>query len=375
MTNSDPTRAILLGIIYPPSVDHWPSQDSLQELAELSRTADIVIVQKYLQKRTKPHPKSYLGSGKLQELIPFIKEHCITLVITDDELTPSQTKEMESVLETKVIDRTGLILDIFAQRAKTYEAKLQVELAQLEYLLPRLTRLWTHLSRLGGGIGTRGPGEKQLEVDKRQLRKRVSLVRKRLKKIRQHRKINREKRKTVPVLTGAIVGYTNAGKSTLLNLLTKSHVLAEDKLFATLDPTTKPIRLPNKEKLLLTDTVGFIQKLPHQLVSSFRATLEEVMNTHIILHVIDATHHRLLDTINVSNTILKDLGATDMPILYIFNKWDKVKDPLELKKQLRSFQPQVRISALKKNRYHHPTRIIRRHHLKVPTGIYLSYPL
>ena len=224
----------------------------------MAKTADLRVVQTVIQTKETPHLKYYVGEGKLEEIKELIAGEKITLMIVDDELSPSQNKALEKELNIKVIDRTGLILDIFARNAKTFEAKLQVELAQLDYLSPRLTRLWTHLSRLGGGgVGTRGPGEKQLEVDKRQIRARMAAIKKKLEKIKSHRHLLREKREDLPAITGAIVGYTNAGKSTLLNTLTASNVLAENKLFATLDPTTKALELPSKETLLLTDTVGF----------------------------------------------------------------------------------------------------------------------
>lgn len=325
---------------------HWTSQDSLNELEELALTANIKSQHIIIQNKDHIDRKSYLGKGKLLEVKDLIESsESIEIVISDDELTPNQQKHLEEVLCVKVIDRTGLILDIFASRAQTYEAQLQVELAQLEYNLPRLTRMWTHLSRQAGGIGLRGPGETQLEVDKRQIGKRISTIKKKIEKVKVQRNTTRTRRQEIPMLTGTIVGYTNAGKSTLINQLTKAGVLAEDKLFATLDPTTRRLELPNNEEILLTDTVGFIQKLPHQLVTAFRSTLEEAASAHFIIHVIDAAHPMLLQMIDTSTTILDDLGASEIPKLYVFNKCDKLNDLDQLKKNTEQFQPAIYISA------------------------------
>ena len=243
-----------------------------------------------------------------------------------------------------MIDRSGLILDIFAQRAQTYEAQLQVECAQLNYVLPRLTRMWTHLSRLGGGIGTRGPGEKQLEVDKRQISARLTHIKKKLNKVQQDRKNRRSPRSLLPLITGAIVGYTNAGKSTLMRRLTDADVFVEDKLFATLDPTTKKVQLPDKTQLVLTDTVGFIQKLPTHLINAFFSTLEEASESDFLIHVVDASHPNLCNIIETSNNIITQLGAHEKPMIYIFNKWDKVAKPNTIKSKIKDFHPQLCIS-------------------------------
>ncbi len=338
--------ALLLGLALPSSSGHWPILDSIQELQELARTAGVQIKGTVIQNRSAPHPISYFGQGKIEELKPIIVKREITIVLVDDELSPLQNRTLEKMFNVKVVDRTGLILDIFAKRAKTYEAKLQVELAQLEYIFPRLTRMWTHLSRLGGGIGTRGPGEKQLEVDKRRLNERIGVIKDKLDKIKNSRETKRKKRQLVPVLSGAIVGYTNAGKSTLLHTLTKADVLVEDKVFATLDPVTRTFILPTKEKILLTDTVGFIQKLPHQLVSSFRSTMEEILEANFILHVIDVSHPRFVEMITTSEQLLKELGADSIPQLYVFNKMDKIQDPSFLEWTHSKYTPQVRVSAV-----------------------------
>lgn len=324
----------------------WPVHDSLHELSELAKTAGIHVVDSIIQSKPHPDPVSYLGSGKLEEIKTTLQELNINLIIADDELSPTQHKYIEKYFGIKILDRTSLILDIFSQRAQTYEAKLQIELAQLEYLLPRLTRLWTHLSRQGGGIGSRGPGETQLEADKRQITRRISVLKEKLDKVQEHRQTQRSQRKGVPMMTCALIGYTNSGKSTLMNRLTKADVLAENKLFATLDPTSRQFRLPSGEHLILTDTVGFIQKLPHHLVKAFFSTLEEVTQADILLHIIDATHPELERVIKTSHTLIQSLKAESTPTLYVFNKWDAVQKPNQTQKLIEKFQPQIRISTL-----------------------------
>ncbi len=342
-----PPLTLLVALSNPKSHSQWSPLDSIYELSQLAKTAGLQVVQTLIQTREIPHIKYYVGEGKVEEIKALIEEFRITLMIVDDELSPSQNKALETTLNIKVIDRTGLILDIFARNAKTFEAQLQVELAQLEYLYPRLTKLWTHLSRLGGGgVGTRGPGEKQLEVDKRQIRHKITAIKKKLEKIKSHRQVLRQKRENIPAITGAIVGYTNAGKSTLLNTLTKANALAENKLFATLDPTTKPLVLPSKETLLLTDTVGFIQKLPHQLVSSFHATLEEIIEADFLLHVIDASHPKALVFIQTALATLKEIKADHIPQIFVFNKMDQQAQ--NIKELSKDFTPHVFVSALEK---------------------------
>lgn len=340
-----PLKTLLLGLRLHDESTEWTHVDSMKELAQLAKTAGLEVIDAVVQHRETPHPKYYIGQGKLELLKPMILEQGIRLIVTDDELSPSQSKALESELKIKVLDRTGLILDIFAQRARTAEARLQVELAQLEYLLPRLTRLWTHLSRLGGGIGTRGPGETQLEVDKRQIQLRMRTIEKKLEKTQIHRQVLRQRRDNVPILNGAIIGYTNAGKSTLLNTLTKAKVLAEDALFATLDPTTKKITLPNKDQVLITDTVGFIQKLPHQLVKAFRATLEEVGNAHFLIHVVDLSNPKYPVLIQTTQALLKEMNAHRIPQLYVFNKIDQMTEEQLQFINLRKYSPNVFISA------------------------------
>jgi GTP-binding protein HflX len=243
-------------------------------------------------------------------------------VIVDEDLTPAQQRNLESAIKIRVVDRSQLILDIFAQRARSNEGKLQVELAQLEYLLPRLTRQWTHLSRLGGGIGTRGPGETQLEVDRRRIRERIGHLKRRLKTVERTRTLQRREREQVPFATVALVGYTNAGKSTLMNTLTRAGVFVEDKLFATLDPTTRALRLPNGDKVMLVDTVGFINKIPHSLIEAFKSTLEEVRRADLLLHLVDLTHPLFEEQIQVIENVLKEIGAGDIPVLLVPNKTD-----------------------------------------------------
>ncbi len=353
MQNEKAYRAVLVGVQSTRRNDNWPAEDSLNELKELARTAGLETVELFIQNREKVDRKTYVGKGKLDEIKCFIEENDITVCITDDELGPAQHKHIEAQLNIKVLDRTSLILDIFSQRAQTYEAQLQIELAQLNYLLPRLTRLWTHLSRQGGGIGSRGPGETQLESDKQEIGKKVTHLKKKLKKVQQHRHTLRSNRKTSPVLTAALIGYTNAGKSTILNSLTHAGVLSEDKLFATLDPTSRQLKLPSQESLMLIDTVGFIQKLPHHLVNAFYSTLEEVTEADLLLHVIDASHPQIEAVIETSQTLIASLKASNTPTLFIFNKWDKVSKPNTVSKLIDPLLPHVKISALKRDDLSH----------------------
>ncbi|MDC0036788.1 GTPase HflX [bacterium] len=338
------TRAIAIGIDTQ-TTNQISCKESLLELSELGKTAGLNVIHIISQQRRTPARNTYVGKGKLSEIKDYININGITCVLTDDELTPSQSKEMEKVLQVKIIDRTGLILEIFSQRAQTYEAKLQVELAQLTYLLPRLTRLWTHLSRLGGGIGTKGPGETQLETDKRQIGKRISHLKGKLKKVQKDRHLRRKKRNDLPVLAGAIVGYTNAGKSTLMNRLTASHVLAENALFATLDPISRQFKTQASSELVLTDTVGFIQKLPTHLIKAFYSTLEEVSEADFLIHVVDASHPSFMNFVQTSKDIINSLDASDKPLLYVFNKWDKVSKPNAVNALIKEFQPHICISA------------------------------
>jgi GTP-binding protein HflX len=305
----------------------WTASDSLVELAALAATAGAEVVGAEWQNRRHVDPNWYIGKGKAEELMGAKSETRFDLLVADDELSPSQQKALESLLNVKVIDRSRLILDIFAQHARTHEGRLQVELAQLEYQLPRLTRLWTHLSRTGGGIGTRGPGESQLETDRRLIRTRIKKMKERVDDVRRARETSARGRDRRLMATVGIVGYTNAGKSTLLNALVGSEVaLAEDKLFATLDPTSRQVKLGDGQAAIVTDTVGFIHKLPHQLVDAFRATLEEVNRADVLLEVVDASDAHFAEHRATVQLVLDELGAGDKPRLVVFNKADLV-DP------------------------------------------------
>jgi GTP-binding protein HflX len=322
-------KALLVSTYIPGKVSRTEAEESLSELAELSRTAGAVVVKSVIQKIASPNPAYYIGKGKAEELKSEVEREGVDLVIFDENLTPGQERNLDDLLEAKVIDRTGLILDIFAMRARTREGRLQVELAQLNYLLPRLVGKGLSLSRLGGGIGTRGPGESKLETDRRRVRERISRIKRDLEKVRKTRELRRVSRKEVPFPVIAVIGYTNAGKSTLFNRLSKAPsgkgVLAEDKLFATLDPTIRKITLPENRIALISDTVGFIKKLPHQLVEAFKATLEEVVNADILLHVIDASHPNAEVQIESVKKVLDEIGASDKPVINVFNKIDRLE--------------------------------------------------
>ena len=307
------------------------AEESLDELAELASTAGAKVEGRLVQVREAIHPGTYIGKGKLEELKILVRACDATGIICDDELSSIQLKGLEEALECKIMDRTLLILDIFAARAVSSEGKIQVELAQLKYRASRLSGLGTSLSRLGGGIGTRGPGESKLESDKRHIRRRIHSLSEELKRVEKRRDLIRSRRKKDGVITVAIVGYTNAGKSTLLNTLTDAGVLEEDKLFATLDPTTRLLELPGGQNILLTDTVGFIRKLPHHLIEAFKSTLEEAKYADIIIHVVDASNPQKEKQMHVVYETLKDLGVKDQPILTLFNKQDRIENPEILK--------------------------------------------
>lgn len=301
-------------------------ESSLEELKELARTAGADIVGKLIQAREQYHPATYIGKGKLEEVKELILKLDATGIICDDELSPAQLKNLEDALDTKVMDRTMVILDIFAARATTSEGKIQVEMAQLKYRATRLAGFGTTLSRLGGGIGTRGPGEKKIETDRRIIRDRISRLSKELEEIKSHRDVARQNRSKASVPVAAIVGYTNAGKSTLLNCLTNAGILSEDKLFATLDPTTRSLTLPDGEKVLMTDTVGFIRKLPHHLIEAFKSTLEEAKYADIIIHVVDSSSPDREVQMEVVYNTLKELGVSDKPVVTLFNKCDRIEN-------------------------------------------------
>ncbi len=317
--------ALLVGVRRPHQ-SRWEVEDSLEELVQLARSAGAEPTFRVLQERFLPNPRTLIGPGKAEE-VRTICEAGVDLVIFDDDLTGSQQRNLEVSLGRKVIDRTGLILDIFAQRARSKEGKLQVELAQLKYLLPRLTGYGRDLSRLGGGIGTRGPGETQLEVDRRRIRRRIGKIEDELAKVRRHRALLRRRRQKQALATAALVGYTNAGKSSLLNALTDAAVPVADRLFATLDPTLRKVALPDGRAVLLSDTVGFIRKLPHQVVAAFKATLEEVRMADLLLHVIDISHAQWQAQEQGVMAVLGELGVAGKPMINVHNKVDKLPHP------------------------------------------------
>ena len=340
-------RAIIVGMEYGggASIIGWSAEDSLEELKQLADTAGAEVVARFLQKRPKPDPAFFIGRGKVQELALYVQQENVDLCIFDDELSPAQQRNIEQAMGVRVLDRTALILDIFAQRAHTNEGKLQVELAQLQYTLPRIMGKGLSLSRLGGGIGTRGPGETKLEVDRRRIRDRIAYIKGCISKVKNVRTLQRSGRAKASVPTVSLVGYTNAGKSTLLNTLTNSDIYAQDQLFATLDPTTRQLDLPNKQQAILTDTVGFIQRLPHQLVAAFQSTLEEVVEADVLLHVIDVSHELYKEQANAVYHVLEELGAKDKTIITVYNKIDKLPEGSALAERLAREENSICISA------------------------------
>lgn len=352
-------RAFMVGVEIRQEPSLISLEDSLSELERLADTAGLEIVGETSQKLDTPHPNTYIGSGKLEEVVALVEETLTDVVLFDNELSPRHLRELEEKLglHVRVVDRTALILDIFAQHAHTSEGILQVALAQYEYRLPRLTRAWTHLARQGGGgggragsvggVGLRGPGETQLEVDRREIRKRIKFLKDELEKVRAHRQRYRAQRKRSRIPLISIVGYTNAGKSTLLNHLTKSGVLVADQLFATLDPTTRKIVLPGGHESLLTDTVGFIQKLPTQLIAAFQATLEEISEADLLIHVVDITHPNALEQAKSVDETLKAIKAEHIPMIVALNKMDQLPYPEAAQEALKHFPHAVAVSALK----------------------------
>lgn len=316
-------KAVALGI-FRSRADKWKEEQSLQELSTLAITAGGDVLQIFLQEKPRRDPAYYCGKGKLEEIRAYCEMKNIDLVLFNDPLTPAQMRNIEELLDRKVLDRTQLILDIFAQRAKTSEGKLQVELAQIDYLLPRLTGKGIALSRLGGGIGTRGPGETKLEFDRRRLRGRRDRLRQQLEHVKQIRQMQRKSRSDIPLPTAALIGYTNAGKTSLFNRLTGFKGFVSPILFATLDPAIKSIRFPNKQTVLISDTVGFIQKLPPELVAAFRATLEEVIQAHLLIHVIDASNENADEQIDAVQETLRELEVANKPVLHVLNKMDLI---------------------------------------------------
>ncbi len=349
-------RVLLVGAQLKGQKDGWAIEDSLAELGQLAQTAGLEVAGQTWQRIDRFDPATLVGSGKVSELLDLRDDLGFGFVVFDEELSPRQLRNLEKRLgdQVRVMDRTGLILDIFAQHARTREGQLQVELAQYQYLLPRLTRAWTHLARQAGGgaarggaagVGLRGPGETQLEVDRREIGRRIAQIKTDLEGVRRHRRLHRKQRERVAVPVVAIVGYTNAGKSTLLNALSGADVLVEDKLFATLDPTTRRVTLPSGREVLFSDTVGFIQKLPTSLVAAFRATLEEINEADLLLHVVDITHLNVCQQAETVSQALVDLGAADRPIIVALNKIDRLPDPALAPSICCDFPNSVPISA------------------------------
>ena len=346
LLSNAPQRAILVGIGLPNN--DWPVEEALDELERLAYTAGVSCCDHAIQRLTRPHPATLLGSGKLQEIAEMVKFFDCDGVIFDIELTPRQHRNLENILEVQVLDRTALILIVFGQRARTREGRLQVELAQIEYDLPRLARQWSHLSRQKGSVQQRGEGEKQIEVDRRLLRRQKDQIQEELEHVRTHRQLHRSRRKNKGAPIVALVGYTNAGKSTLLNRLAYVQSLAEDKLFATLDPMTKRVRLDKGQEILLTDTVGFVHQLPTTLVAAFRATLEEVAEADLIVHVVDASSSTMQRQVIAVEEVLEEIGAGGRPMLLALNKIDALPSDITFElPQIVSSLPAVRVSALK----------------------------
>ena len=342
-----PERTMLVSLEYGRQDRLWTSEDSLEELRQLAETAGAEVIAKFLQKRPKPDPGFFIGRGKVRDLALYAQQEDIDLCVFDEELSPAQQRNLEQALGIKVLDRTALILDIFAQRARTNEGKLQVELAQLQYTLPRIMGQGLSLSRLGGGIGTRGPGETKLETDRRMIRDRIAYIKGCIDKVQNVRKLHRSHRNKNQVPSVSLIGYTNAGKSTLLNVLTDSDVYEKDQLFATLDPTTRQLDLPDKRQAILTDTVGFIQRLPHQLIAAFKSTLEETLDADLLVHVIDVSHPLYKEQSEAVYRVLEEVGAQDKPVLSVFNKIDKLPEDSGLLEQLKAIPGSVCISAKK----------------------------
>ena len=345
----EPSResALLIGLERP-GHDRWAVKDSLEELRELAVSAGAEVLDVISQKRDSPAAATFIGTGKVEELAVRCRDTGANIVIFDDDLSPAQGRNLSEILglNVKVIDRTELILDIFAQRARTREGKIQVELAQLHYMLPRLAGLWTHLSRQRGGVGSRGPGEQQLEVDRRRVQEKIHRLEHALDEVRKNRRVERGGRQRLHWPLVSIIGYTNSGKSTLMNALTGADVLAEDKLFATLDPTARKLRLPNNQNILISDTVGFLRKLPHHLVESFKATLEEVVEADLLLHVVDASHPQAHEQVKAVEIVLKELDAWGKSTVVALNKIDKLEGGVTLLEGFqREFNQAVPISA------------------------------
>jgi GTP-binding protein HflX len=355
-------------------------EESLNELALLADTAGAEVVDRVVQRRHSVHPAYFIGTGKAKEIAERCEEEDIDLVIFDDDLTPAQVKNLDKLIERRILDRSGLILDIFASRARSHQARLQVELAQLQYMMPRLTRQWSHLSRqeggvgAGGAIGVRGPGETQLETDRRLIRRRIIQLTQALEEVSAAYQIQRRQRNEM--FCAALVGYTNAGKSTVFNAFTGAGTLIENRLFATLDSTTRIIHITERQKTLLSDTVGFIRKLPHHLIASFKSTLSEVYNADLLLHIVDASHPLFAEQITTVNTVLEELGVTDRPTILVFNKIDRIEEPDFVQRLMREYPDSIQISALDPAGIEALRRTIARHvdDQRVEAELLIPYP-
>jgi len=347
ITESQSEKCILIGVSST-FQNRWQVEENLQELASLARTAGAVVINQFIQERNRLDPAYFIGRGKAEEIFDYITFEDIDLVIFDDELSPAQVKNLEDIFQIKVIDRSALILDIFAAHARSREARTQVELAQLNYYLPRLSRQWTHLSRQVGGIGTKGPGETQLETDRRLIRARIAHLKRDLEKIKSASATQRKRAGDMSKV--ALVGYTNAGKSTLMNALTNAHIHVEDKLFATLDTTVRRLELTPEKTVLISDTVGFIRKLPHHLIASFQTTLAQTIEADILLHIIDLGHTFYNDHIEVVHEVLKDLKIDDKPTFLVMNKVDKIDNPDIIQQAKSKYPDAIFISAQKRIR-------------------------
>lgn len=340
-------KAILVGVVLPKD-RRWEVDEYLSELQQLASTAGVEVVDQLVQDRQRLDPATFIGSGKVEELQQMVNAYQAKAVIFDEDLTPAQIRNLEKAIKAKIIDRSTLILDIFAKHARTRTAKTQVELAQLQHLLPRLTRQWTHLSRQVGGIGTKGPGETQLETDRRLIRTRIETLRRELARIDRQRQTRRKGRQES--FRASLIGYTNVGKSTIMNLFSGADVLVEDQLFATLDPTVRQVPLDSTHTILLSDTVGFIRKLPHQLVESFKSTLDEAVEADLLLHVVDVSHPQFHDQVQVVNEVLEEIGAAQKPVLMVFNKIDRLKEKTMLPSLKQQYPQAVFISATRQIR-------------------------
>lgn len=343
--NDAPERALLVAV-QKPREPAWEVGDALDELAQLTESAGARVLERRIYRLRTPHPACFIGVGQAEEIAVRVRESTADLVIFDEDLTPVQGRNLEQLIGVRVVDRTQVILDIFARRAHTSEGRLQVELAQLEYLRPRLRHRWTHLERQKGGIGLKGPGEQQLELDRRRLDQRIHHIREELERVRERRGELRRGRSRHGWAQITLVGYTNAGKSTLLNHLAGANIYADDRLFATLDPTTRRIALPNRQAALLTDTVGFIRKLPHHLVDAFRATLEEAANADLLVHVVDAAHPRVDAQLTAVAAVLLEIGASEKPVVHALNKTDRPEADAAARRLLATLPRAIRISAL-----------------------------